>query len=48
MKDITLKADDKEELLGGIVALATFKENGVEVNLGELYRKLKGLFKDKN
>lgn len=47
MKDDTPRVEDKEELLGGIVSLATFKEKGVEVNLGELYRKLKGLFKDK-
>lgn len=48
MKDITPKEEeDKEKLLGGIVALATYKEKGVEVNLAELYRKLKGLFKDK-
>jgi hypothetical protein len=47
MKDVTPKADDKEKLLGGIVALTTYKDKGVEVNLAELYRKLKGLFKDK-
>lgn len=47
MKDVTPKADDKEELIGGIVALTTYKEKGVEVNLAELLRKLKGLFKTK-
>jgi DNA-binding response OmpR family regulator len=47
IKDITPKADDKEELIGGIVSLTTYKEKGVEVNLAELYRKLKGLFKNK-
>jgi CheY-like chemotaxis protein len=47
MKDVTPRAEDKEELLGGIVALSTFKEKGFEVNLGEIYRRLKGLFKDK-
>lgn len=47
MKDVTPKPEDKEELLGGIVALATYKDKGVEVNLAELYRKLKALFKDK-
>jgi len=46
MKDVTPKSEDKEELLGGIVALATYKDKGVEVNLAELYRKLKGLFND--
>lgn len=47
IKDVTPSADDKEKLLGGIVALATYKEKGVEVNLAELYRKLKGVFKNK-
>lgn len=48
MKDVTPKADDKEDLIGGIVALTTYREKGVEVNLAELYRKLKGLFKNKD
>ena len=48
IKDVTPSADDKEKLLGGIVALATYKEKGVEVNLAELYRKLKGVFKDRD
>jgi CheY-like chemotaxis protein len=47
IKDVTPSTDDKEKLLGGIVALATYKEKGVEVNLAELYRKLKGVFKNK-
>lgn len=47
MKDVTPKPEDKEELLGGIIALATYKDKGVEVNLAELYRKLKALFKDR-
>jgi CheY-like chemotaxis protein len=47
MIDVTPKEDDKEKLLGGVVALTTYKDKGVEVNLAELYRKLKGLFKDK-
>lgn len=47
IRDVTPNAEDKEKLLGGIVALATYKEKGVEVNLAELYRKLKGVFTDK-
>jgi CheY-like chemotaxis protein len=47
MKDVTPKVEDKEELLGGIVILTTYEEKGVKVNLAEVYRKLKGLFKDK-
>lgn len=39
--------DDKEELLGGTVALTTYKDYGVEVNLAELYRKMKGWFDKK-
>lgn len=46
IKDVTPKPEDKEELLGGIVALATYKDKGVEINLAELYRKLRTLFKD--
>jgi len=44
IRNVTPKAEDKEPLLGGVVALATFKEKGLEVNLGELYRKLKKKF----
>jgi hypothetical protein len=46
LKDVTPKPEDKENLLGGVVALATYKDKGIEVNLAELYRKLKQLFKD--
>jgi hypothetical protein len=44
MKNVTPKAEDKEPLLGGVVALATLKGKGLEVNLGELFRKLKKKF----
>jgi CheY-like chemotaxis protein len=47
IKDVTPTSQKKEELLGGIVTLATYKEKGVEVNLGELYRRIKRAFKDK-
>ena len=47
VKDVTPKAGEKEEFLGGVVALTTYKEKGIEVNLAELYRKLKGLFKER-
>jgi hypothetical protein len=47
VKDVTPKAGDKEEFLRGVVALTTYKEKGVEVNLAELYRKLKSPFKGK-
>jgi len=46
IKNVTPKTEDKEELLGGIVSLAAYKDKGVEINLAELYRKLKGLFKE--
>lgn len=48
IKDVTPSAEDKEKLLGGIVALATYKEKGVEVNLAELYRKLRSVLGMKN
>jgi len=46
IKDVPPNQDMKEELLGGVVALATYKEKGVEVNVGELYRRIKRVFKD--
>ena len=48
MKDVTPKPEDKEKFLGGVVALATYKDKGVEVNLAELYRKLKQWFRDED
>lgn len=47
LKDVTPKPKDKdkEELLGDIVSLVPIKGKGFEVNLPELLRKLKQLFK---
>lgn len=47
IKDVTPKPKDKEkeELLGDIVSLVPIKGKGFEVNLPELLRKLKQLFK---
>jgi hypothetical protein len=47
--DITpVKKDvDREEFLGGTVALTKFKKEGFEINLPEVFRKLKRLFQDK-
>jgi hypothetical protein len=44
IKNVTPKSEDKEPLLGGVVALATFKEKGFEINWGELFRKLRSKF----
>lgn len=50
LKDVTPKPKDKEkeELLGDIVSLVPIKGKGFEVNLPELFRRLKQLFKDKD
>lgn len=47
LKDVTPrpKDKDKEELLGDLVSLVPLKGKGFEVNLPELFRKLKQLFK---
>jgi hypothetical protein len=43
--DITpKKAEDKEEFLGGTIALTKYQNKGVEINLAEIFRKLKRLF----
>jgi len=34
-------------LISGLVALSTYKEKGVEINLGEILRRLKSLFTKK-
>jgi hypothetical protein len=47
IKNVTPKPEDKESLLGGVVALATLKEKGVEINWGELFRKLRNKFAKK-
>lgn len=40
----TLKPEDPEDLIPGVVALGTLETKGVKVNLGEILRKLKSLF----
>jgi len=42
--DITPRPDDKEEFLGGAIALTKYQDKGVEINLAEIFRKLKRLF----
>ena len=44
LKDVTPKPKDTEELFGGTVALKKYDGKFVEVDLPELYRKLKRLF----
>lgn len=39
------KPEDKEEVIDGILALGKYEDKGVPVNLGEVYRRLKQLFK---
>jgi hypothetical protein len=48
INDVTPKPEDKEDLIGGLVALSTYKEKGVEVNLGEILRRMKRLFGKKD
>jgi hypothetical protein len=44
--DITpKKVEDKEEFLGGALALTQIEKSGVIINLAEIYRRLRGLFK---
>lgn len=46
IKDVTTKTDrdSKEELLGGTVALTKYNLKGVELNLAEIFRKMRQLF----
>lgn len=48
MKDVTPKPKDadKEELLGGTVSIIPLKGKGIEINLPELFRRLKRLFQE--
>jgi hypothetical protein len=48
LKDVTPKPKDKEELLGGTVAIKKYDGKFVEVDLPELYRKLKRMFEKKD
>lgn len=49
LKDITPrpKDKDKEDILGGIIRIKRYEGKGFEVNLPELFRKLRALFKKK-
>jgi hypothetical protein len=49
IRDVTprLKAEEKEEFLGGTLAIIPLKGKGFEVNLPEVFRKLKRLFTEK-
>jgi len=44
VKDAIPNPEDKEHLIDGVVALSTYKEKGIEVNLGELLRRIKKAF----
>jgi len=44
LTDITPDPEKKEDVVPGILSLATYKEKGVEVNLGEVFRRVKRLF----
>jgi hypothetical protein len=48
VKDVTPKPqpEDKEELLDGTVALTKVNWKGVEFNLPEIFRRLRGLFRE--
>ena len=41
VSDESSKPDEKEDVIPGVLALSTYKEKGLEINLGELFRKLK-------
>lgn len=45
LKTDTPKPEDKEEVIDGILALGKYEDKGVIVNFGEVYRRLKQLFK---
>ncbi len=42
------KKDDKEVILGGTVAITKLQGKGVEINLPEIFRRLKKLFNEEN
>lgn len=44
VREMTPKPEDKEPVIPGIVALSTYKEKGVEINLGEMFRRVKKFF----
>lgn len=43
-----IKEEDKEEFFDGVFALTQFEEKGFRVNLAQLFRKLRDLFKQEN
>jgi hypothetical protein len=44
VRDVTPKPEDQEDVIPGILALSTYEEKGVRLNLGELLRRLKTFF----
>lgn len=46
VKEVSPKSEAKEDVIPGIVSLSTYKDKGVELNLGEMFRRLKKFFRD--
>jgi hypothetical protein len=44
IREISPNPEDKEQVIPGIVALSTYKEKGLEINLGEMFRRIKKFF----
>jgi hypothetical protein len=42
--DVSPKPEDKEDVIPGVVSLSTYKEKGLEIHLGEVFRRLKRFF----
>jgi hypothetical protein len=47
LKDVTPKPKDKEEMLGGTLAIKKYEGKGFDLDLPEIFRKFKRLFKNK-
>jgi hypothetical protein len=47
LKDVTPKPKDKEEVLGGTLAIKKYEGKGFDVDLPEIFRRLKRFFSDK-
>jgi hypothetical protein len=45
VRDVSPKPEDKEDVIPGLVSLSTYKEKGLEVNLGEMFRRLKNFLR---
>lgn len=41
------KEEDREEFLGGTLAITTYKDKGIEVSWAKMFRHLRGLFENK-